>query len=582
VLSPRRLWMGVCAILFLFGASLIERRASPAHGEGNAALVPHLGASSRQQPGDSPSALATLIEAGYLSELRWPEIGDLRSQLTSLYEPTGYALAWIRDGRPTRQALEAIEAFRGAVDKGLNAEDYDGPRWADRVARLGQSNHGQPWVDPIRFDLAVSVSLIRLVSDLHFGRVSPRYLPPGFDPGPAHADLAQVLRERFVDAPDVGAAIESIEPPFPGYRLAQKALVRYIRLAREDDGERLPVPRAPIERGDHYSGVPRLVRLLSLVGDLPVRDRPPARSTVYDGRLVDAVKRFQRRHGLDADGRLGQSTLEQLNTPLSRRVEQLQLSLERWRWIPREPARPIILVNLPEFRLRAWEDDGRVVLTMKVVVGKAYQNETPIVAAEMTQLIFRPSWSVPAYIQSSELVPKVRRDREYLARNGYQVIDRSGKVVASGTVGDDTLKGLRAGGLSIRQTPGAHNSLGLIKFVFPNRFDVYLHGTPAKDLLSRSRRDFSHGCIRVADPAALAAWVLRGNPEWNRERIRSAMRGRGTIPVAVNAPALVVVFYATAAVPEAGQAQFFPDLYGLDVALQRVLDAGRPYPGIQF
>ncbi len=574
--------MGVCTLLLLFGAGLIERRESPVHGESTASLVPLLGASSRQQPGGNPSALATLIESGYLSELRWPGIGDLRSQLTSLYEPTGYAPAWLRDGRPTRQALEAIEAFRNAADKGLNAEDYDGPRWADRVARLGESNQGQPRVDPIRFDLAVSVSLMRLVSDLHLGRVNPRYLHPGFDPGPAHADLAQVLRERFVDAPDVGAAIESIEPPFPGYRLAQKALVRYIRLAREDDRERLPVPRAPVERGDHYAGVPRLVRLLSLVGDLPARDRPPARSTVYDGRLVDAVKRFQRRHGLDADGRLGQSTLEQLNTPLSRRVEQLQLSLERWRWIPREPARPIILVNLPEFRLRAWEDDGRVVLTMKVVVGKAYQNETPIVAAEMTQLIFRPSWSVPAYIQSSELVPKVRKDREYLARNGYQVIDRSGKVVASGTVGDDTLKGLRAGGLSIRQTPGAHNSLGLIKFVFPNRFDVYLHGTPAKDLLSRSRRDFSHGCIRVADPAALAAWVLRGNPEWNRERIRSAMRGRRTIPVAVNAPALVVVFYATAAVLEAGEAQFFPDLYGLDVALERALAADRPYPGAQF
>jgi len=390
------------------------------------------------------------------------------------------------------------------------------------------------------------------------------------------------LRGRFVDAQDVRAAIDAIEPPFPGYKLAKQALVRYIRLAREDNGERLPVPKAPVERGEHYSGVPRLIRLLRILGDLAAGDKIPARSTIYGGHLVDAVKRFQRRHGLDADGRLGQATLEQLNTPLSRRVEQLQLSLERWRWIPREPARPIILVNLPEFRLRAWEDDGRVALTMKVVVGKAYQNETPIVTAEMKQLIFRPAWSVPAYIQASELVPKVRKDREYLGRNGYQVIDRSGKVVTSGAVGDETLKGLRSGGLSIRQTPGAHNSLGLIKFVFPNRFDVYLHGTPARDLLSKSRRDFSHGCIRVADPAALAAWVLRGNPEWNSERIRSAMRGRRTIPVAVNAPAFVVVFYATAVALETGEAQFFPDLYGLDVALQRELASGRPYPGTQF
>jgi L,D-transpeptidase YcbB len=579
---PPRRWVRVCTLLFLFATNPVDRRECPAHDSRDAAPVPFLGAIPRQQAVGGTPALAALIEAGYLSELRWPGFGELRPQLTGFYEPTGYALAWTRDGRPTNQALEAIETFRSADAKGLNTEDYDGPRWADRLRRLGQSSRGQPGADPIRFDLAVSVSLMRLVSDLHHGRVSPRYLHPGFDVGPVQFDLAQVLRNRFVDAQDVRAAIEAIEPPFAGYKFAKQALVRYIRLAREDDGELLPVPKAPVERGGRYSGVPRLTRLLRLLGDLAAGDKVPARSTIYDGHLVDAVKRFQRRHGLDADGRLGQATLEQLNTPLSRRVEQLQLSLERWRWIPREPARPIILVNLPEFRLRAWEDDGRVALTMKVVVGKAYQNETPIVTAEMKQLIFRPAWSVPAYIQASELVPKVRKDREYLARNGYQVIDRSGKVVTSGAVGDETLKGLRSGGLSIRQTPGAHNSLGLIKFVFPNRFDVYLHGTPAKDLLSRSRRDFSHGCIRVADPAALAAWVLRGNPEWNSERIRSAMRGRRTIPVAVNAPAFVVVFYATAVALETGETQFFPDLYGLDVALQRVLASGRPYPTTQF
>ena len=581
--APCPEWLLICACTLpvLIGADPVERQEHLTR-NGGAPFVPLLKASPGRQSGNSRSGLPALIEAGYLSELRWPGFGEYRPYLTSFYEPTGYALAWVRNGRPTRQALKAIEVFQGAAGKGLNAADYDGPRWADRIARLTQPNDGPPEADPNRFDLAVTVTLMRLVSDLHAGRVNPRYLHPGFDDGPPRFDLAQVLRDRFVDAQDVADSIKAIEPPFPGYRRAQEALVKYIRLAREDDGERLPVPRAPVQNGDHYSGVPRLARLLRLLGDLPAAERIPSRSTVYDGRLVDAVKRFQRRHGLDADGRLGRATLEQLNTPLSRRVEQLQFSLERWRWIPREPPRPIILINLPEFRLQAWEDDRSVALAMKVVVGKAYQNETPIVAAEMTQLIFRPSWSVPAYIQANELVPKVRRDREYLARNGYQVVDRNGKTVASAPVGDEALKGLRSGALSIRQTPGAHNSLGLIKFVFPNRFDVYLHGTPARDLLSRSRRDFSHGCIRVADPAGLAAWVLRGNPEWTRERIRSAMRGRKTIPVAVNAPALVVVFYATAVVPETGEVQFFPDIYGLDVALERVLASERPYPGPQF
>jgi L,D-transpeptidase YcbB len=577
-MCPSRVWIFICTLLLFLIAGFHEGRKSPASRDRHESIVLDLAASPQRFSGDNESTLAALIDAGYLSDLRWPNFSDYRPSLTSFYGPAGHALAWVKDGIPTRQALEAIDAFRSADRKGLNAEDYDGPRWTDRVAKLKQSDLGKPEADPIRFDLALTVSLMRLVSDLHTGRVSPRYLHPGFDIRPAQYDLAQMLRQQFVDAQDVKSAIDAIEPPFTGYRRAQQALARYIRLAREDDKEHLPVPRAPVGKGDRYSGVPRLSRLLRLLGDLPAGDRTPARSTSYDGRLVEAVTRFQRRHGLDPDGRIGRATLEQLNTPLSRRVEQLQLALERWRWIPREPARPMILVNLPEFRLQAWEDGSRVALTMKAVVGKAYENETPIVAADLTQLIFRPSWNVPTYIQASELVPKVRRDREYLARNGYQVIDRSGKVVTSGPVGDETLKRLRSGGLSIRQTPGPHNSLGLIKFVFPNRYDVYLHGTPARDLLSRSRRDFSHGCIRVEDPAGLAAWVLRGNPEWSEERIRSAMRGRRTIQVAVSDPALVVVFYATAVVLETGETRFFPDLYGLDAALQHVLAAGRPYP----
>ena len=568
----------IWALLFLFPADFIESREPSGSRDDGALLAPLLTALPQRPSLSSPTTLPSIIEAGYLSDLRWPDFSDYRLHLTEFYEPAAYALAWVKDGRPTRQALEAIDAFRSADNRGLNAEDYDGPRWADRIANLRRPSQGQPAADPIRFDLALTVSLMRIVSDLNMGRVSPQYFHPGFNIRPAQHDLSQPLREQLVDAQDVRAMLDTVEPPFPGYRRAQQALVRYIRLAHEDDGEQLPMRQNSVRKGDSYPGVPRLARLLRLLGDLPPGARMPARSTVYDGRLVEAVMRFQRRHGLDPDGRLGRATLEQLNTPLSQRVQQLRLALERWRWLPRESAPPLILVNLPEFRLQAWADESTVALTMKVVVGKAYENETPIVAAPMKYLIFRPSWNVPTYIQATELVPKVQRDREYLARNGYQVIDSRGKVATSGLVEDETLKRLRRGSLSIRQTPGPHNSLGLIKFVFPNRYDVYLHGTPAKELLSRSRRDFSHGCIRVEDPARLAAWVLRGNPEWNQERIRAAMRGKRTIQVTINDPTLVVVFYATAVVLETGEVRFFPDLYGLDAALQRVLAAGRPYP----
>ena len=225
--------------------------------------------------------------------------------------------------------------------------------------------------------------------------------------------------------------------------------------------------------------------------------------------LVDAVKRFQVRHGLDPDGRLGTGTLTELNTPLTDRIRQLQLTLERWRWVPHNFSRPPIVVNIPEFELRALDASYRTEIEMKVVVGKAYHHQTPVFAANMKQVIFRPYWNVPVSIQRAELVPKLDRDSSYLMKNRYEVVTPQGKVVTNGIVDAPTLAQLRSGNLRIRQTPGPENALGLVAFMFPNEYDVYLHGTPAMELFAKSRRDFSHGCIRAEKPQELAAWVLR-------------------------------------------------------------------------
>jgi murein L,D-transpeptidase YcbB/YkuD len=295
--------------------------------------------------------------------------------------------------------------------------------------------------------------------------------------------------------------------------------------------------------------------------------------------LVEAVKRFQRRHGMDENGRLGLATIEQLNVPLKARVLQLRLALERWRWLPAEFSSPPIFVNIPDFRLRALDEANHVAMDMRVVVGKAMRTQTPVFNREMTYVVLRPYWNVPPGILRDEIVPAIERDRGYIAHKNYEVTTPDGKVVTDGKVSDDILARLRAGELTVRQKPGPANSLGLVKLIFPNEYSVFLHGTPSPELFSRSRRDFSHGCIRVERPAELTAWVLRNNPGWTLERVRQAMqRGKDDVAVNLAKPVPVFIVYATAVAYENGDVHFHDDIYGHDAELAATLAKGYPYP----
>jgi murein L,D-transpeptidase YcbB/YkuD len=524
--------------------------------------------------GDCQSELCRHVAEGHLADMRWPDFTDYRLHVQNFYEPAGYALAWTSEGAPTRQTAALIDVLRQADSKGLDPEDYDGPRWTARLERL----HNAPPLegDLARFDLAVTVAAMRYASDLHIGRLNPGSLHPAFDMEHEKDDLASLLRKRLVAADDVRAVFSEIEPPFEGYQRTLEVLQSYIHGANEDDGEVLPSTPKPVEPGSLYPGTRRLSRLLQRLGDL-TPDAVPA-TDQYTGALVDAVKHFQARHGLEPDGRIGAATWAELNTPLRRRVLQLQLTLERWRWVPHQFGRPPIVVNIPEFELRALNRSYRTELEMKVVVGRAYGHKTPVFAADMKYVIFRPYWNVPLSIQRAELVPKIEQDRSYLEKNGYEVVTSKDVVVTAGAIDDSTLAQLRVGKLLIRQIPGPKNSLGLVKFLFPNPHDVYLHDTPAIALFSKSRRDFSHGCIRVEEPRRLAAWVLGDRPEWPPERIAEAMNGNKTLQVNLAQPIPVLVVYATAVVLGNGEVHFFRDIYGQDTELEERLAEGRPYP----
>jgi murein L,D-transpeptidase YcbB/YkuD len=514
--------------------------------------------------------LSEIIKSGNLPELQGRNFKNIQEQVRELYQSTPGVLIWVSGSRPTPQAIALAKQLKSADEEGLDPADYDGSYWDAAIATF---SGGSPLQESalLRFDVALTVSAIRFVSDLRFGRVKPYSFGIESAKNRVNSDVTELIRTQLVNSQDIKHAIKELEPPFPAYQRTIVALRQYRDLALQDNGEQLTTPRTPVKPGDSYADLPRLINLLVLLGDLPKSERIRSSQFIYERDVVDAVKRFQSRHGLEPNGILDFLTLRELKTPLAQRIEQLQLTLERLRWVPPQSEPPMLVVNIPEFRLRAVDEDYRWALFMKVVVGKAYRRQTPVFAADLKSVIFRPYWNVPLSITRSEILPHIQKDSSYISRQSYQVVNAAGEVVTKGPVNESILEMLHSGQLRIRQIPGPQNALGLVKFDFPNVHDVYMHGTPSTELFTRSRRDFSHGCIRVEDPVALAVWLLRNRKEWTPDRIRTAMFGSKTFRVELQRPIPVLIVYGTAVVMENGEVRFFRDIYHQDSVLAEAL-----------
>jgi murein L,D-transpeptidase YcbB/YkuD len=523
------------------------------------------------------SRLHEISDAGHLAELHWPDFSDYRLHFQHVYETSNFTPVWLANGQPTPQALAIIQLLEVSKQKGLNPDDYDASRWQERLAALKSSPNAQTLAD---FDAALTVGIMRYISDLHIGRVNPKHFDFGIDIEQKKYDLPHFVTTRVVHAQDVQSVLDSVEPPYNGYKRTEAALQQYLQLAAKGDGPVVPDVQKTVAPGETYVGNSELAQRLRLLGDLPQDAVVDTASGTYSGALVDAVKRFQVRHGLTSDGKLGKDTIRQLNVPLARRVQQLQDALERWRWLPPSFPQPPIVVNVPEFVLRAFGPDQQIGLTMNVVVGRALRSQTPVFAKDMRYIVFRPYWNVPPSIIRAEIIPSIVKNRNYIASKNFEVTDQSGKVITDGAISDAVLAQLRAGKLTVRQKPGPNNSLGLVKLMFPNEYNVYLHSTPAPQLFSQERRDFSHGCIRVQKPAELAAYVLRNQPPWTLEKVQAAMQsGPDNQQVNLTTSVPVLILYVTAVAEEDGSIHFFDDIYGHDKSLEAVLAKGQPYPG---
>ena len=544
---------------------------------------PHRKTTSAPNTAEYGGNLQALTAQSQLPMLRWPNYSDYQGDVKTFYDDRNYEVAWTRDGKPTAAATAFIEAFRGSGAKGLRPDDYDADRWGERVTRL----RGKDADAIAQFDVAMTVNVMRFVSDLRIGRVNPSHFNFAIDTQQKKYDLPEFVSDQAVDATNVAKLMTEVEPDSDEYRATEAALIHYLELAKLQEAnhrEPLPMVTKPLNVHDPYEQNSELEQRLAFEGDDGVTAGVAGQGEYTLHHITPAssegLKRFQETHGLTADGKLTPATVKSLNVPMSERVLQLQSSLERWRWLPDPYTKARLMVNLPEFVLRGYAPDGRRDFTMRVVVGKVVgEHRTPVFAHMMKYLIFRPFWNVPVDIVKKELVPHMQARPGYLEAKNYEVTNNKGELQTG-----YSLERVEHGGLLVREKPGATNSLGLVKFMFPNQYDIYLHSTPQTSLFSRSRRDFSHGCVRVEKPEDLAVWVLQGQEDkdgqpWDVEKVTDTMQnGQDNKQVNLKTPLPIVIFYLTAHVGDDGKVDFFDDIYGYDADMQQVLEKGPPYP----
>ena len=526
----------------------------------------------------SENAIQALLKSGKHPKLRWGKFSDVAKPLAQLYGQPDPAPLWLREGKPTPQARAMIESLKGADDRGLNAEDYDADMLSTWIASpaLKSSAPGEL----ADFDVALSIAATRYVSNLYLGRINPRTVGFGLNVDPKRLDVPKRVLE-LTQSENPKTILAELEPRFPIYRPLKEALLRYRKLSRELPHMKFGFP-AKFSPGMSHKDVPALRKLLVALGDLKVIKPGVEASELYDAELAQAVKAYQIRHGLGSDAIIGKATLARLSTPIPDRLKQIQLGLERLRWLPADVRGHYLIVNIPSFKLygaRAGEGLGQHDIQMNVVVGEAIDGRnTPVFHADMTMVTFRPHWNVPDGIAAKEVVPDILRDPKFLEKNNMEIVPNFSLQATAMEPSKPNLDKVAAGALKVRQKPGASNALGLVKFSFPNTNNVYLHSTPSKGLFNRDRRDFSHGCIRVQDPLKLAEWVLADNGDWPKDRIQSFMDGEVTKTINIKKPIPVYILYSTVMADPDGKVSFFEDIYGHDRTLQVLLAKGFPYP----
>jgi len=494
--------------------------------------------------------------------------------LARFYRNRDFQPAWMDGEGRFPQAKDLVDSIHACSLEGLKPDVYHLATIEAVLAAVQEARAAGTPVEPeglSDLDLLLTDAFLLYGSHLLSGRVDPETIHTRWLVKGREADLAGLL-QTALEAKEVGQALEGLLPEYPEYASLREALQEYKAIGER--GGWPPVPEGPTLHSDERD--PRVVALhvrLIASGDLGTDEG--ADPEILDGHVEQAVRRFQGRHGLVEDGSVGTATLAALNVPVEDRIRQIEINMERWRWLPDDLGRRYILVNTADFSLEIVEE-GESVLAMRVVAGKKARR-TPVLSAKMTYLVLNPYWHIPHRIAVRDILPKVKKDPGYLDRQGIRVFEsweEFAPEIPSETIDWSSITKNNFF-FKLRQNSGPRNALGRVKFMFPNKFAVYLHDTPSRYMFKRKRRDFSSGCIRVEGPIDLACYVLRGNPKWTREEVLSAIDSGETRIVWLPEPIPVHVLYWTAWVDRQGTVQFRRDVYDRDGPLDRALGEGQ-------
>jgi murein L,D-transpeptidase YcbB/YkuD len=522
-------------------------------------------------PDDVRKSLERAVKSGAVQKTVCPGAPYCNpSSVIRFYQMRKYEPAWTRDGYPLPVAEALARAIRAADAEGLQPAAYHLERIESSLSDIRQvlARNERPETGKIiELEFLLSDAYLVYAAHLLNGRVNPETL---------HADEWTIYPSRFnlarhlstaLDGGDVEGSLKGLLPAQQGYGRLKTALIVYRGLAERGGWPVIPGD-GRLEKGMKSDRVPVLRSRLKVTGDMPA----PADETsdLFDEAVEEAVKRFQLRHGLFDDGIVGTRTLRALNVPVDKRIRQIELNLERWRWLPQNLGNPYIMVNIAGYGLEVVENESPV-LTMKIVVGTAYQ-KTPVFSGKMTYIEMNPYWNVPHSIATEETLEKIRRNPDFFAKENMKVFTagQNGEEVSPTTI-DWSQHSENNFPYRLRQEPGPRNPLGRIKFMFPNKHSVYLHDTSDPQLFRKERREFSHGCIRIEKPMEMAAFVMSGSKEWPIEKIKAVLKTKETTVANLPKPIPVHILYFTAWGNGDGMTHFLEDIYRRDERLDRAL-----------
>ena len=493
--------------------------------------------------------------------------------LPLFYERRVYKPAWSDDNGPLPIADELVTAIGKADLEGLRPADYHLDRIDRTLAEVKDNRAQSKPLNPGRLvdlDLLLTDAFLLYGSHLLAGRVNPETIGSEWIANRRDMDMAKVLQDAL-GAGRVSLALQDLVPPQRGYATLRAALAKYRKIAA-DGGWPSVSEGIKLQKGDSAERVGALCSRLEAEG-YKVNGSP---ASMFGDDLDLAVREFQRLHGLGVDGVVGPATIATLNTPAEQRVKQIEVNMERWRWLPQDLGRRHILVNIAGFELDVIED-SQAVLTTRVVVGKDYRR-TPVFSDKVTYLVLSPYWYVPNALAVLDILPQLRKDPDYLSKKNMRVFRNWGAEAKELDPKSIDWPTVTASNFKYRfvQDPGETNALGRVKFMFPNKFNVYLHDTPAKELFAKSERAFSSGCIRIENPIDLALYLLRGDAMWTRDSILAAIRKDSEQTVRLREPVPVHLLYWTAWADDDGKVHFRKDIYQRDTKLLNALHESPP------